>query len=112
MDVALLADTLADRGQPAYRARQVWEWAARGAGGYEDMTNLPQQLRDALLECVHRRVRALLLVADDGRGHRGAHPRARLRRGVGAEIDHAAPRSRSNAASSASSFASAASSAV
>ena len=48
MDVALLADTLAVRCEPAYRARQVWEWAARGAGGYEEMTNLPQHLREAL----------------------------------------------------------------
>src|SRR5438128_12062434 len=48
MDVALLADTLAARGEPAYRARQVWEWAARGAVGYEEMTNLPRPLRETL----------------------------------------------------------------
>ena len=29
-------------------ARQVWEWAARGAPGYEEMTNLPLELREAL----------------------------------------------------------------
>ena len=38
------------RGEPAYRARQVWEWLARGAGSYEEMTNLPAALRDALAE--------------------------------------------------------------
>ncbi|HEY7381175.1 MAG TPA: 23S rRNA (adenine(2503)-C(2))-methyltransferase RlmN [Gaiella sp.] len=48
MDLALLQRTLADRAEPAYRARQVWEWAARGAEGYEAMTNVPQSLRDAL----------------------------------------------------------------
>ncbi len=48
MDLVLLETTLADRGEPAYRARQVWEWAARGAAGYEAMTNLPRALRDAL----------------------------------------------------------------
>ena len=41
MDLQLLEQTLADRGEPRFRARQVWEWAARGAQGYEEMTNLP-----------------------------------------------------------------------
>ena len=27
---------------------QVWSWAARGAGGYEQMTNVPAALREAL----------------------------------------------------------------
>ena len=31
VDVDLLERTLAERGEPAYRARQVWDWAARGA---------------------------------------------------------------------------------
>lgn len=31
--------------QPAYRTRQVWAWAARGAGGYDEMTDLPSALR-------------------------------------------------------------------
>ena len=48
MDLQLLEQTLADRGEPAFRARQVWSWAARGAGGYEEMTNVPTALRDAL----------------------------------------------------------------
>ena len=34
--------------QPAYRARQVWAWAARGAGGYDEMTDLPSPLRARL----------------------------------------------------------------
>jgi 23S rRNA (adenine2503-C2)-methyltransferase len=48
MDLALLERTLADAGQPAFRARQVWEWTARGARGYEDMTNVPAALRERL----------------------------------------------------------------
>jgi 23S rRNA (adenine2503-C2)-methyltransferase len=50
MDLDLLNKTLADRGEPRFRANQVWEWAARGAAGYEAMTNLPAELRGALAE--------------------------------------------------------------
>jgi 23S rRNA (adenine2503-C2)-methyltransferase len=50
VDFALLDRTLAERGEPAFRARQVWEWAARGAGGYGEMTNLPRALRAVLAE--------------------------------------------------------------
>ena len=52
MDVELLERTLAERGEPSYRAGQVWEWAARGAGGYDEMTNLPAALRTELNESV------------------------------------------------------------
>ena len=52
MDRALLASTLADAGEPAYRAAQVWEWVARGASSYEEMTNLPGILRDRLTAAV------------------------------------------------------------
>ena len=48
MDLALLDRTLADLGEPAYRARQVWEWTARGASAYDEMTTLPKALRSAL----------------------------------------------------------------
>ena len=43
MDLTLLETTLRERGEPAYRAGQVWEWTARGAAGYEAMTNLPRR---------------------------------------------------------------------
>jgi 23S rRNA (adenine2503-C2)-methyltransferase len=36
-------------GEPSYRVRQVWEWAARGASSYAEMTNVPARTR-ALLE--------------------------------------------------------------
>ena len=48
MDLALLHEMLADCGEPAYRAGQVWDWAARGADGYAAMTNLPRALREEL----------------------------------------------------------------
>jgi len=48
MDLELLDRTLTERGQPAFRARQVWAWAARGAGSYDEMTDLPADLRDEL----------------------------------------------------------------
>jgi 23S rRNA (adenine2503-C2)-methyltransferase len=52
MDLALLEETLRERGQPAFRARQVWEWTARGAPGYAEMTNLPRALREELASAV------------------------------------------------------------
>jgi len=48
MNLEVLAYELA--GEPAYRARQVWAWAARGASGYDEMTDLPAPLRAALAE--------------------------------------------------------------
>ena len=48
MDLDLLEQRVAELGEPPYRARQAWEWAARGAEGYHAMTNLPLALREAL----------------------------------------------------------------
>ena len=52
MDLALLEETLAGAGEPRFRSRQVWEWTARGADGYEAMTNLPVALRVRLADSV------------------------------------------------------------
>jgi 23S rRNA (adenine2503-C2)-methyltransferase len=52
VDLTLLEQTLADRGEPAFRAGQVWEWTARGAPGYAEMTNLPFALREELAQTV------------------------------------------------------------
>ena len=41
MDVVALEAALAERGEPRFRARQVWEWATRGAADYDGMTNVP-----------------------------------------------------------------------
>jgi 23S rRNA (adenine2503-C2)-methyltransferase len=47
MDLDLVAETLA--AEQGYRSRQVWEWAARGASSYGEMTNVSTATR-ALLE--------------------------------------------------------------
>ena len=52
MDLTLLEETLTACGEPIYRAAQVWQWAARGASGYEAMTNVPSALREGLREDV------------------------------------------------------------
>jgi 23S rRNA (adenine2503-C2)-methyltransferase len=48
VDLTLLEETLRERGEPAFRARQVWQWTARGVSGYAEMTNLPRALRSEL----------------------------------------------------------------
>ena len=48
MDLKLLERALAERGEPAYRNGQVWRWAAQGAAGFDEMTDLPRDLRVAL----------------------------------------------------------------
>ena len=48
VDLELLERTLA--GEPAFRARQVWRWAATGAQSYEEMTDLPAALRARLTD--------------------------------------------------------------
>jgi 23S rRNA (adenine2503-C2)-methyltransferase len=52
MDLALVEQTIAARGEPSYRTRQIWEWAARGAGDYAAMTNVPAALRCELADTV------------------------------------------------------------
>ena len=52
MDVVLLETVLDDLGEPAYRARQVWEWTARGAESYDAMTTLSKPLRATLDQTV------------------------------------------------------------
>ena len=61
VDLKLLDERLDSRGEPGFRARQVWEWLARGAQSYDDMTNLPLELRAAAGgrgAAVHARARA------------------------------------------------------
>jgi len=50
MDLALLHESLTDRSEPAFRFRQIWEWTARGVSSYEEMTNVPRTLREALAD--------------------------------------------------------------
>ncbi|MEA2396999.1 MAG: rRNA (adenine2503-C2)-methyltransferase [Thermoleophilaceae bacterium] len=48
MDLLQLDELLDRAGEPPFRAAQVWEWVARGAASYEEMTNLPAPLRERL----------------------------------------------------------------
>jgi 23S rRNA (adenine2503-C2)-methyltransferase len=52
VDLALLEQMLRERGEPAFRAGQVWEWTARGASGYAEMTNVSRALRGELASAV------------------------------------------------------------
>jgi len=48
VDLEQVKGALTARDEPSYRSGQVWQWAARGAAGYEAMTNLPAELRREL----------------------------------------------------------------
>lgn len=45
-----MQQALAEWGEPAFRARQVFTWLHRGAACFDDMTNLPKALRARLEE--------------------------------------------------------------
>ena len=45
-----LQSLLKELGQPAFRAKQLYIWLHKGVRSYEEMTNLPKSLRDALAE--------------------------------------------------------------
>ena len=70
MDLELLERTLADAGQPAFRVRQAWSWAARGASGYEAMTDVPAALRERLDDEVPF---STLSLADEAISRDGTH---------------------------------------
>jgi 23S rRNA (adenine2503-C2)-methyltransferase len=46
VDLNLLEHELA--GEPQFRRDQIWEWVARGARSYDEMTNVPAALRERL----------------------------------------------------------------
>jgi 23S rRNA (adenine2503-C2)-methyltransferase len=50
MDLDLVSDVLVN--EAVYRARQVWEWTARGTASYAEMTNLSTATRAVLEERV------------------------------------------------------------
>ena len=50
MDLDLLQARLDAAGEPRFRAKQVWAWTARGAGHYDEMTDLPAALRARLAD--------------------------------------------------------------
>lgn len=44
-----LSESLKSLGLPSFRAKQVWQWLhQKGAGSFDEMTNLSKQLRDTL----------------------------------------------------------------
>ena len=45
-----IAAVLKALGQPAFRAGQVYSWLHKGVRSYDEMTNLPKQLREALAQ--------------------------------------------------------------
>jgi 23S rRNA (adenine2503-C2)-methyltransferase len=50
MDLELLSERLDAASEPRFRAKQVWAWTARGAAGYDEMTDLPAALRTRLAD--------------------------------------------------------------
>lgn len=50
MTIAEIGELLKSLGQPSFRAKQVYTWLHKGARSYDEMTNLPQQLRSLLAE--------------------------------------------------------------
>jgi 23S rRNA (adenine2503-C2)-methyltransferase len=52
MDLTTVERTLDDLGEPGYRVRQIWRWAAQGADGFASMTDVPARLRSELAEAV------------------------------------------------------------
>jgi len=70
MDLERLDTVLAERAHPPFRAGQIWEWAARGATSYEEMTNLPAALRAELEEAVPL---SSLTVEDEAHAGDGTH---------------------------------------
>jgi 23S rRNA (adenine2503-C2)-methyltransferase len=68
MDLEQVKAALAARGEPAYRGAQVWDWTARGAAGYDAMTNLPVGLRRELEGAVPY---STLAVADESHSKDG-----------------------------------------
>ena len=45
-----LADVLRALGQPGFRAKQVYTWLHKGVRSYEEMTNIPSDLRTVLAQ--------------------------------------------------------------
>ena len=50
MTIPEIGVILKELGQPAFRAKQVYSWLHKGVRSYEEMSNLPKDLRDTLQE--------------------------------------------------------------
>ena len=90
MDLDLLSTTLADAGEPAYRAKQAWNWQARGAGDWDAMTDLSAGLRERLAGAVPF---STLTVENEATSRDGTikalfHRRSRYCSNTGAQYQH------------------------
>jgi 23S rRNA (adenine2503-C2)-methyltransferase len=52
MDLTTVQRALGELGEPDYRVRQIWRWAAQGAGDFRSMTDVPARLRSELEDLV------------------------------------------------------------
>ena len=53
MTLQEITDTLKEMGEPAFRGKQIFTWLHKGARSFDEMTNLPKNLRDRLkAECI------------------------------------------------------------
>ena len=50
MTISELSAVLKELGQPSFRAKQVYSWLHKGIRSYDQMTDLPKQLRDLLAQ--------------------------------------------------------------
>ena len=50
MTLPELRGFLQSLGEPAFRGKQVFSWLSRGAGSFDEMSNLPLSLRERLKE--------------------------------------------------------------
>ena len=50
MTLPEITQVLKELGQPGFRAKQVFSWLHKGVRTYDEMTNLPQNLRKLLAD--------------------------------------------------------------
>ena len=48
LSLSELSDVLKELGQPAFRSKQIYTWLHKGVRAYDEMTNIPQSLREIL----------------------------------------------------------------
>ncbi len=77
-----------DDGGPRRREDAHGDLVGHHAGGHEQGGRLAHPRRERLLQQTDRRVLAVVVVTDDGRGHGAPHRRRRLGDGVAAQVDH------------------------
>ena len=53
MTMEEMAEFFKELKQPAFRAKQVFQWLHRGATSFEEMSNLPKSLREILTSCCY-----------------------------------------------------------